>query len=99
MKVAYTRRAQSDLGEIHAHVTAQDPAMAKAMVADIATHCAALAHNPRLNPTTDVPNVRRMPLASYPFTVYYRIDSRQECVFIARIVRSNRVRNLRKVPS
>jgi plasmid stabilization system protein ParE len=98
VKVVYTRRAQGDLGEIHAHLTDQDPAMAKAIVTDITAHCAALANNPRLNPTTDIPNVRRMPLASYPFTVYYRIDSRQDRVFIARIVRSNRVRNLQKLP-
>ena len=46
MKVEYTRRAQQDLAEIHAHVATQDTAMARLIAAEIKMRCEALEHFP-----------------------------------------------------
>lgn len=98
MKVTYARRAQQDMAEIDAHIRAQDPGTAKNVAREIQARCAALALNPFLNPTTDLRNVRRMPLTRYPFTVYYRTNTPTRQIFVIRIVRSSRVRNLGRVP-
>ena len=98
MKLAYARRALEDMAEIDAHIRAQDPETAKNVAREIQARCAALALNPFLNPTTDMRNVRRMPLTRYPFTVYYRTNTPRRQIFILRIVRSSRVRTLGRVP-
>ena len=98
MRVAYARRAQEDMTEIDAHIRAQDPETARNVAREIQARCAALAVNPFLNPTTDIRNVRRMPLTRYPFSVYYRTNVPKRQIFIIRIVRSSRVRNLGRVP-
>ena len=98
MKLVYSRRAQSDLAEIHAHVAAQDQDQARSIARELKAHCEALCSYSRLNPTTEIPNVRRMPHTRYPFTVYYRVNENLNHVLILRVVRSSRVRRLGRVP-
>ena len=98
MKVSYARRAQADIQEIFDHVQNQDPVTAKLIVGEFKARCEALADNPFLNPATDVRDVRRMPLTRYPFTIFYKIKIKERQIFILRMVRSLRVRNLGRVP-
>jgi plasmid stabilization system protein ParE len=47
---------------------------------------------------TDEPNVRRVPVVRYPYTIFFRIDPDRGLVEIARVIHSARVRNLGQMP-
>ena len=98
MKVVYGRRAQSDIAEIFDHITKQDQTIAWAVEADNRKACEGLGQFPYANAATDIPHVYRMPLPKRGYTVFYRARAKQSVVEIVRVVRSSRVRNLRRVP-
>jgi plasmid stabilization system protein ParE len=99
MKVEYSLRAQSDIGEIFAYISAQDTGTAMAVEGDIRCACQLLASFPYTNSKTDLANVYRMPLPRRGLTVFYRVKREASIVQIIRVVRSSRVRNLGRVPS
>jgi plasmid stabilization system protein ParE len=57
-----------------------------------------LADFPYAAAATDEPNVRRVPLVRFPYTVFYRVDPVHRVVEIARVVHGARVRDLGKIP-
>ena len=64
----------------------------------IRSKCEGLAYFPLASEATDEPNVRRLPLVRYPYTIFYRIDAARNLVEIARVIHSARIKNLRRLP-
>lgn len=98
MKVVYARRVQTDIGEIFDYISSQDVAVALAIEAEIRAACDGVGLFPYANSPTDIAHVYRMPLPQRGFTIFNRVKRQQSSVEIARVVRSARVRNLRRMP-
>jgi toxin ParE1/3/4 len=71
--VRYSRRAQADLASIDGYLRAQNPAAARDVRALIETSAARLGHFPRAGRETDRPGLHVLPLAKYPYLVFYRV--------------------------
>jgi len=98
MKVVYAERAKRDIGDIYDTIAPHNPTAAQRVEDMIRTACEGLADFPYAPPATDEPNVRRIPLVRYPYTIFYRVDPIRNLVEIARVVHSARVRDLGSVP-
>ena len=99
MRVVYGRRAQGDIADIFDHITQQDVSTALAVEADIRNACEGLGQFPYANASTDIAHVYRMPLPKRGYTVFYRVRAKRAVVEIVRVLRSSRVRNLRRLPT
>ena len=99
MKVAYTRRSIADFDDIFERGLRFGKPIAKQVERHIRAECALLAKFPQIGTTTDLEDVRRVPIVRYPFTVYYRIDRPAGRIEILRIVRSSSIRDLGQVPN
>jgi plasmid stabilization system protein ParE len=75
-----------------------NPAAAQRVEDVIRITCEGLGDFPYAAAATDEPNVRRVPLVRFPYTVFYRVDSIRDVVKIARVVHGARVRDLDKIP-
>ena len=98
MKVVYAERARLDINDIYESIAAHNPAAAQRVEDRIRTTCEGLADFPSGAAATDEPNVRRVPLVRFPYTIFYRIDPVRDVVEIARVVHGARVRDLGKIP-
>jgi toxin ParE1/3/4 len=94
MKVVYAERAKGDIDGIYQAIAAHNPRAAQRVEDMIRAACEGLADFPYAPPATDEPNVRRLPLVRYPYTIYYRVEPSRNLVEIARVVHSARVRDL-----
>src|SRR4030095_4084462 len=56
-------------------IAQHNPGAAQRVEDTIRTRCERLADFPYAAVATDEPNVRRLPLVRYPYTIYYRIDA------------------------
>jgi toxin ParE1/3/4 len=98
MKVVYADRARLDIADIHDSIARHDPAAAQRVEDRIRSTCEGLADFPYASVATDEPNVRRVPLVGFPYTIFYRIDAERDLVEIARVVHGARVKHLGKMP-
>jgi plasmid stabilization system protein ParE len=98
MKVVYGRRAKSDINNIFDHISQEDPSTALAVESDIRKACEGLRRFPYANVQTDLAHVYRMPIPKRGFTIFYRVRAKKSLVEIIRVVRSNRVKNLGRIP-
>jgi plasmid stabilization system protein ParE len=98
MKVVYADRARRDIGDIYDSIAQHNPRAAQRVEDAIRTSCEGLAHFAYSAPATDEPNVRRLPLVRYPYTIFYRVDATHDLVEIARVIHGARVKNLRRLP-
>lgn len=98
MKVVYAERARRDIGDIYDAIGAHNPTAAQRVEQMIRGVCEGLADFPYAASATDEPNVRRLPLVRYPYTIFYRVDLNRNLVEIARVVHSARIRDLGSVP-
>jgi plasmid stabilization system protein ParE len=98
MKGVYAERARHDIGEIYDSIVIHDPRAAQRVEDVIRSTCEGLADFPYAAPATDEPNVRRLPLVRYPYTIFYRVDPGRGLVEIARVVHSARIRDLGTLP-
>jgi toxin ParE1/3/4 len=98
MRVVFARRAQRDIGDIYDDIAQHNPSAAQRVEDIIRIRCQRLADFPYATPPTDAPNVRRLPLVRYPYTIYYRIDAEHGLIEIARVIHSARIRNLGSLP-
>jgi toxin ParE1/3/4 len=99
MKVVFAERARSDIGEIYEHIVQQNRQAAQRVEDMIRASCESLADFPFASSATDEPNVRRLPLVRYSYTIFYRADTVHDLVEIARVIHSARVKDLSKTPS
>jgi len=98
MKVVFAERAKRDIGDIYDRIAADNPSAAQRVEDMIRSTCEGLAHFPYAAAATDEPNIHRLPLVRYPYTIFYRIAPERKRVEIARIVHSGRVQDLGRVP-
>lgn len=98
MKVVYAERAVHDIGEIYDTIAQQNATAAQRVEDFIHMTCNGLADFPFASAATDEPNVRRVPLVRYPYTVFLRIDPMRDLVEIARVIHSARVKALGSLP-
>ena len=98
MEVVYSRRARRDIEDIHDRIADVNPIAAERVVSSIIAKCDRLAFFPGSANRTDEPQVYRLPVVHYRYTIFYRVTSDQDLVEIVRIVHSSRVKNLRHIP-
>jgi toxin ParE1/3/4 len=73
MKVRYTRRARRDLAEIFAYIARDNPRAANRVIERIEEVVAGLEHAPKAGSATNKPGIRRVPVVSYPYLIFYEI--------------------------
>jgi plasmid stabilization system protein ParE len=98
MKVVYSERARQDIADIYDSIAPHNPDAAQRVEDKIRTTCEGLADFPYASAATDEPNVRRVPLVRFPYTVFYRVDDARGIVEIARVIHDARVRDLGRTP-
>jgi toxin ParE1/3/4 len=98
MRIVYASRALRDIDEILAYIRERSPRGARSVSLAIEHAVQTCALNPRAAGKTDEPNVFRRPLGKYRYTIFYRTLPHDEGIEIARVVRSARVRDLRRMP-
>ena len=98
LDVRFSPRAVADLQSIRAYLIERSPKGAErvrqAIVATI-DHC---AEYPQTGNKTDRPGVLRVPLHRYRFTIFYRLSADGQSLELLRVLRSGRVKTLRKMP-
>lgn len=98
MKVVYAERARQDIAAIYDYIALSNAPAAQVVEDAIRGTCEALADFPFAAPATDEPNVRRVPLVRYPYTIFYRVDEGLERVEIARVIHGARITDLGRLP-
>ena len=98
MRVVYAERARRDIGDIYDTIAPHNPKAAGRVEHMIRAACEGLADFPFAPAATDEPNVRRLPLVRYPYTIFYRVDPIRDLVEIVRVVHSARVTDLGRPP-
>lgn len=98
MRVVFAERARRDIGDIYNSIAQHNPVAAQNVEDTIRAACERLAEFPHASAATDEPNVRRMPLVRYPFTIFYRVDAERELVEVARVIHAARIKNLGRIP-
>jgi plasmid stabilization system protein ParE len=99
MKIVYAPRALRDIDDILAYIHKRSPSGAQSVSVAIEHTIHLCALNPRAVGKTDEPDLYRRALGKYRYTIFYRVLPGHAGIQVARVVRSSRVRNLRKVPS
>lgn len=77
MRVRYSRRAQGDLEAIYTYLDEFSPAAARRVKKLIEHRIVSLADFPFMAPKTDIPGVRELSLARYPYQVYYEAEGEE----------------------
>jgi len=98
MRLRYTPRATRDIARIYQHIADNSPRAAQRVENAIRKRAKSLGDNPKIGVPTDLADVRRVPLARYPYTIFYRIVASAETVDILRVVHAAQVRNLDQAP-
>ena len=98
MRLRYTPRATRDIAGIYQHIADDSPRAAQRVENAIRKRAKALGDNPKSGVATDLADVRRVPLARYPYTIFYRIVVADEAVDILRVVHAAQVRDLGRAP-
>jgi toxin ParE1/3/4 len=98
MKIVYAERARRDIGEIFDAIAANSTSAAKRVEAEIRIQCERLTGFPYAAAKTDEPQVYRVPLVRYPYTVFYRVNVEMGRIEIARVLHSARIRDLWQLP-
>jgi plasmid stabilization system protein ParE len=75
MRIRFTATALLEIDQITRYVSERNPAAAKALIDRIEDAIDMLADIPEMAQTTDEPGVRRFPLGSFPFLIFYTIES------------------------
>jgi toxin ParE1/3/4 len=90
MKVRYSRRAQGDLETIYTYLDKHAPAAARNVKDLIERRILSLADFPFMAPKTDIPGVRELSLAPYPYQIYYEVQGEE--IWILHIRDARRLR-------
>lgn len=99
MIVIYAPRSRQDIVDIFDSIAQHNPEAAQRVENLIRTTCDGLAAFPYAAPATDEPNLRRLPLGRYPYTIFYRVDAARDAVEIARIIHGARIKSLGELPT
>ena len=77
MIVRYSRRARATSRRSTTHLDEQAPAAARKVKDLIERRIVSLSYFPLMAPRTDVPGVRELSLARYPYKIYYEIEGEE----------------------
>lgn len=98
MKVVFSWRARVDIAKIYDTIADNNPKAAQRVENVIRAKCERLGEFPQSAQRTDEPNLYRLPVGRYPYTIFYRINAEIGRVEIVRVVHGARVRNLKRMP-
>lgn len=98
MRVVYAERARDDIADIYDNIARHNPDAAQRVEDLIRATCEALADFPYASVTTDEPDVRRIPLVRFPYTIFYRVDADRDVVEVARVFHAARIKDLGSMP-
>lgn len=98
MKLVFAERARQDIDDIYTAIAAGSPAAASRVLRTIRSQCELAADFPFASAATDEPDVRRLPIVRFPYTIFFRVHPGADLVEVARIVHSARVTDLRQMP-
>ncbi len=73
MRLRYTEPALADLDGILDYITARSPQGARSVQARIQRAIGLLVDFPKIGTPTDVPAIRRLTTAPYPYLVFYEV--------------------------
>ena len=89
MRIAYTRRALSQLASVYEYLSVRSPQAAHNVRASIRATIARLVHMPMLGKLTDEPGVHVLIEPEYLYRVFYSIEG--ETVTVIRILHSSQM--------
>ena len=98
MRIVFAERARRDIADIYDAIAAHRPDAAQRVEDAIRQHCERLADFPYTAVAINEPDMFRLPLVRYPYTIYYRVVPGSGLVEIARIIHASRVKNLSRLP-
>lgn len=98
MKLVFAQIALQDIDNIYTHIAEHNLAAAQRVEDAIRAACEGLIWFPFASAATDEPNVRRLPLGRYHYTIFFRIDQERGVVEIARVIHGARVKTLGRIP-
>jgi toxin ParE1/3/4 len=75
MQVRFTETALIEINKILSYIAERNPLAAKKVRARVDMTLAALADFPQMAQAADEPGVRRMPITSYPYVIFYTIEA------------------------
>jgi plasmid stabilization system protein ParE len=84
MRIAYTRRALSQLASVYEYLSVRRPQATQSVQASIRATIARIGHMPMLGKLTDEPDVHVLIEPEYLYRVFYRVDG--EHVTVIRIL-------------
>ena len=98
MMVVFAERARQDIRGIYDSIVNHDRAAAQRVENAIRAECERLGLFPFASVATDEPNVRRVPLVRYKYSIYCRVNEDRGIVEIVRVIHAARIENLDEVP-
>ena len=98
MRVQFAFRALSDIEEIHDYLRVRNAEAAERLERAIRLACEELAFYPALGMPTDIRQVHRLPIANWPYSIFYHLDRERGTVTVLRVVHGKRLRNLSDMP-
>ena len=98
MKLVWADSALRDVDDILRYIRPRSPSGARNVAISINRAGASCAELPFAGSKTRRSKVWRWPLTDRRMTIFYRVDVDNDTVEIIRVVRSGRVKNLRRLP-
>jgi plasmid stabilization system protein ParE len=74
VRLRFSPRAYADIADIHDYIAQHSARAATAIAAQIHLTSQLLARHPTLGRETDIPGVRVLPTARYPYLVYHKVQ-------------------------
>jgi toxin ParE1/3/4 len=81
VRLRFSPQAYADVADIYEYISKFSPRAATAVASQIRATSLLLAEYPDLGRETDIPGVRVLPTARYPYLVYHRVQ-RDELMII-----------------
>ena len=98
MKVVFAERARDDIANIYDEIALHSRPAARRVEDFIRRQCERLGDFPHVGTSIDEPDVYRLPLLRYPYTIFYRVNNARQVLEIARVIHGARIRNLKQLP-
>src|SRR5438445_9368274 len=98
MNARFRAKALDDIQGIYRRLRAHSAEVAASVEATIFAATNMLGRHPEVGTKTNhTGDVRRWPIKTHPYTIFYRIDWQEGAIDVLRVVDGRRVRNLKRV--
>ena len=77
MKLKYAPRAKADIAEIHAYIADRNAKAATEVIRRLKSAAGLVAQFPGIGRATDIQSVRVLPVAPFPYLIYYTQTPRE----------------------